>query len=454
MAFLESPADIVIYGGAAGSGKSHALLMEPLRNIDIPGFSAVLFRRTTVDLRNQGGMWPESREMYIPFGGRPRETPILEWRFPANSRVQFAHLEHEKTAFNWQGAQVCMIGFDELIQFSAFQFWYLLSRNRSTCGVRPYVRGTCNPEADSWVAQLIAWWIDQDTGYAIPERSGVIRWFVRINDTLIWGDNPEDLAEHVDNRGEPIPPKSLTFIPAKLEDNPKLMEADPGYRANLMALTTVERERLLMGNWKIRPSAGLYFQRHWCNILETRPDGNEWVWARGWDLAATEEREGTDPDWTTATLMGLNLKTKRLCIADHRYERLSPHGVEEMLKNLAEQDTKRVKIALPQDPAQAGKSQRARLAGLLQGYNVRFRRMSKTVGNKIERFSGFSAQAEARNVDVVRGTWNERWFTELEKFPPEKAGQGHDDDADSTSEAYAALTDRKATPKVGSYAMR
>ena len=347
---------------------------------------------------------------------------------------------------------MCLIGFDELTQFTAFQFWYLFSRNRSTCGVRPYIRATCNPEADSWVALLIAWWIDQDTGYAIPERSGVLRWFVRVGDTLIWADSPEELAEYKDDRGEPIPPKSLTFIPASLDDNPALLKADPGYRANLMALTTVERERLAKGNWKIRPAAGLYFQRHWCNVLDARPDGDEWRWARGWDLAATEAREGTDPDWTTGTLMGINAKTNRLCIADHRYDRLSPHGVEAMLKAVAEHDTRRVTIALPQDPAQAGKSQRARLAGLLQGYNVRFRRMSKTTGNKIERFSGFSAQAEARNVDVVRGPWNERLFQELENFPPGN-NMGHDDDADSVSEAYAALIERQSAPMVGQYRM-
>ena len=453
-AFQTTLADIAILGGSAGGGKSFALLMEPLRHVHIPGFSAALFRRNTVQLRNQGGLWDEAREMYLPQGARPRESSPLEWRFPAGSVVQFAHLEHEKTAYSWQGAQVCLLGFDELTLFTAFQFWYLLSRNRSTCGVRPYVRATCNPDADSWVSDLIAWWIDQETGYAIPERSGVLRWFVRVNDTLIWSDKPEDLADYEDDKGDPIPPKSLTFIPAKLDDNPALLKIDPDYRANLLALSTVERERLLNGNWKIRPSAGLYFQRHWCNILETRPDGDEWQWARGWDLAATEEREGTDPDWTTATLMGINRKTKRLCIADHRYERFSPHKVEEMLKNIAAQDTRRVIQALPQDPAQAGKSQRARHAGLLQGYNVRFRRMSKTVGNKIERFSGFSAQAEARNVDVVRGKWNERWFTELEKFPPEKPNKGHDDDADSTSEAYAALIGQKAKPSVGSYSMR
>jgi hypothetical protein len=139
----------------------------------------------------------------------------------------------------------------------------MVSRNRSMCGVRPYIRATCNPDADSWVAELIAWWINQDTGYPTPERTGVLRWFVRIGDSIIWADRPEDLAEHKapNELGEliPIPPKSLTFIPAKLSDNKALMAADPGYLANLMALPLVERERLLGGIWKIRAAAGLCF---------------------------------------------------------------------------------------------------------------------------------------------------------------------------------------------------
>ena len=417
-----------------------------MRHVNVAGFAAVIFRRTTVDLRNQGGLWPESRKMYQPAGGRPRESPMLEWRFQAGSVVQFAHLEHEKTAFSWQGAQVCMIGFDELTQFTAFQFWYLLSRNRSTCGVRPYVRATCNPEAGSWVAELIAWWIDPETGYAIPERSGVLRWFVRVNDTLIWGDSPEELAEYKDDRGEPIPPKSLTFIPARLEDNPKLMEVDPGYRANLMALTTVERERLLKGNWKIRPAAGLYFQRGWVDVHDAAPAGLRIV--RGWDLAATKPRVGTDPDWTTGTKMGVT-PAGHYWVLDHVFDRQAPGGVEDLVFNTATQDGRQVEIAMRQDPGQAGKSQKTALAKKLTGFKVRFNTMT---GDKVTRFAPFSAQAEAGNVSVVRGAWNERWFRELENFPP--AGHGHDDDADSTAEAFNALLRRKATPAVGAYSVR
>ena len=446
-AFLASSADIVIYGGAAGGGKSHALIMEPLRYVDVPGFSSVLFRRTTVDLRNQGGLWQESRKLYQLFDGMARETPILEWRFPQGSRIQFAHLEHEKNAFSWQGAQVCMIGFDEIVQFTEFQFWYLLSRNRSTCGVRPYVRATCNPEADSWVARLISWWIDQDTGYAIPERSGVLRWFVRLGETLSWGDSPEDLVHHVDDRGEPIPPKSLTFIPASLDDNRILTEADPGYRANLMALSTVERERLLNGNWKIRPAAGLYFQRDWVGVADAAPTNLRIV--RGWDLAATEARDGTDPSWTVGTKMGAS-PDGRYWLLDCVFDRRSPAGVEDLITQTAAHDGRQVEIRLPQDPGQAGKSQIAALVKRLSGFNVRAKPVT---GDKITRFSPFSAQCEAGNVSVLRSDrWNDYFFRELENFPPET--HGHDDVADATSEAFDGLLRRKPTPMVGRYGMR
>lgn len=441
--FLASPADIVIFGGSAGGGKSYGLLLESLRHSGRRGFNGVLFRRTTVDLRNQGGLWSESQGMFRHVAGRPRETPILEWKFPAGAVIQMAHLEHEKTKFNHQGAQYAFIGFDELTQFTEGQFWYLVSRNRSVCGVRPYVRCTTNPDADSWVATFIAWWINQDTGYPIPERGGVLRWFVRVNDTLIWGNSPAELAEYEDDEGRPIPPKSVTFIPSSLDDNKLLTKMDPGYRANLLALGTVDRERLLKGNWKIRPAAGLYFQRTWCEVVDVAPANMRLV--RGWDLAATLPRPGTDPDWTTGTKIG-QMPGGQFCVVHHAYDRLAPAGVEAMVHKVATDDGRQVQIEIPQDPGQAGKSQAAAMARKLAGWNVRFRPVT---GSKLDRFKPFSAQAEAGNVLVVRGDWNERWFRELENFPP--TGNGHDDDADSTAQAFDPFVRGAPVPAVTGY---
>ena len=153
----------------------------------------------------------------------------------------------------------------------------MLSRNRSTCGVKPYVRATCNPDADSWVAKFISWWINPETGYPIPERSGKKRYMARVDDEVVWADTRKEL---LDKGIKADKVKSVTFIASTLADNKILMEKDPGYKANLEALPLVERERLLHGNWKIKPAAGLYFKRVQIGtILDHRPDNN-----RSWHL--------------------------------------------------------------------------------------------------------------------------------------------------------------------------
>lgn len=239
--FLTTPADIAIYGGAAGGGKSFSLLLCPLYYINNPKFNAVFFRRSIVQLRNAGGLWSESRELYPLVNGTPREM-YMDWKFPKGSIIKFAHIENDSTIYNWQGSQITLIGFDELTHFTEQQFFYLLSRNRSVCGVRPLVRATTNPERDSWVRKFISWWIDEHTGFPIPERSGKLRYFVRYNDKLIWDNDPQKLLVY----GEA---KSVTFIPASLNDNQVLMQNDPGYLANLQSQNKVERAKLLDGNW-------------------------------------------------------------------------------------------------------------------------------------------------------------------------------------------------------------
>ena len=434
--FLSSNADIAIYGGAAGGGKTWALLLEPIRHINVKGFGAVFFRRNATQIRNEGGLWDESVKLYPLAGGDPKEHN-LEWKFKSGSTVTMTHLEHDKTVLNWQGSQIPLILFDELTHFSEKQFFYMMSRSRSMCGVRPYIRATCNPDADSWVAEFIAWWIDQDTGIAIPERSGIVRYFVRVNDTIIWGATREELEGYtmVDDNGQtvPIPAKSLTFIPSKLTDNKALMAADPGYMANLMALPYVERERLLGGNWKIRPAAGLFFSRSWVQPIDVLP--HDLIFARGWDLAATVKTENNDPDWMCGTKIG---KTRGglYVVADHVFDRVSPAGQRRLLLNTAQQDeefSSGTEISLPQEPAQAGKVQVHDLTTALDGYNVR---SSLESGDKLTRFLPFSAQAEQGNVVYLRSNrWNERWLSTLEAFP----SAAHDDDVDSTSRAFNSL---------------
>lgn len=439
--FLATSADIAIYGGAAGGGKSWALLLEPLRHVTTNGeFAAVFFRRNTVQVRNPGGLWDESAKLYPLAGGDPVRH-LLEWRWPKGGKVKFAHLEHDSTVFDWQGAQIPLICFDELTHFTKSQFFYLLSRNRSMCGVKPYVRGTCNPDADSWVAEFIAWWIDRETGLPIPERSGVLRWFIRVNDAILWGDSPEELRERY---GADVEPKSVTFIAAKLSDNQALMKADPSYAANLKAQNAVQRARLMDGNWKIRPAAGLYFRREWVRVIDAAPAGLTWI--RFWDLAATEKTDDNDPDWTVGVKLGVKRApggvVERIVVADARRLRESPMRVEQAIANTAAADGKGVRVGLFQDPGQAGKAQAASMVRMLAGYMVSAQPIS---GDKVTLFGPFSAQCEAGNVEFVRGGWNDDVFTALEGFPD----AAHDDDADACSGGFNTLAGTAFANPVG-----
>ena len=316
--------------------------------------------------------------------------------------------------------------FDELTHFTAKQFWYMLSRNRSTCGVKPYIRATCNPDADSWVAELIAWWLDDD-GFAIPERSGVIRWFIRLAGVIIWGDTREEL---IDEYGAEVLPKSFTFIHSSLSDNQILMEKDPGYLANLQALDQVERARLLDGNWKIRPAAGLYFNRSWVEVVDRAPPNLNLV--RYWDLAATEKTSSNNPDWTVGVKMGFDETEGVWYVLDVIRRQWSSGKVETLIKETAESDGKGVAVGYPQDPGQAGKAQAKNLAKMLVGYIAE---KNIETGSKVVRFRAASAQFEHGNIRVVRGGWNDTYFGALEGFPEYGL-----DDGDATSGAFDMLS--------------
>ncbi len=280
--WLASPADVAVYGGGAGGGKSFALLMEPLRHTANPHFGAVLFRRTSPQITNEGGLWDEAGKFYPQLGATPR-IGDLEYAFPSGMRVAFRHLQHEKNKYDWQGSQVPLIGFDELTHFSESQFFYMLSRNRSTCGVRPYVRATTNPDAGSWVKRFLAPWVDRK--FIDPAASGEVRWFVRVNGEIVWGRTPDALRDRFP--GVELIPKSVTFVRARVYDNVDLLKKDPGYLANLMAQTPVERARLLDGDWDV-VNEGLVYPDFGACVVEpedwpaeitgTREGGIDWGW--------------------------------------------------------------------------------------------------------------------------------------------------------------------------------
>lgn len=437
--FMASSADIVIYGGAAGGGKTYALLLEMLRHKDIKNFGAVIFRKNFTQITAEGGLWDSSVKLYtqVP-DAEQRKSPKLHWKFKGG-KLTFAHLDREEDLQAWQGTEIAYLGFDELTHFSRHQFLYMLSRNRSTCGVKPYVRATCNPDSDSWVADFVSWWINQDTGYPIRERSGVVRYMCVINDVIYWGDTPEDLAS---NHGiNPEECKSVTFIASKLEDNKILMKSDPSYLSNLKAMTEVDMERLLYGNWKIKAQAGRYFKRTQIPIdgyYEKIPDDVVY-WCRAWDLAATDEDENGDADYTAGVLIGIR-KNNRYIVADVINKQVKAGDVEKLIRMTAISDRKKYgfsyRVRIPQDPGGAGKIVAKQYLNGLSGFDVKAEPVS---GSKELRATPFAAQWQNGFVDVLIAEWNEMYFSQLESFPESK----HDDMVDASSDAFNELTESR-----------
>jgi len=421
-------------------------LLSALRYKNVPGFGCTIFRKNFNQIFAQGGLWDESMKMYQGIRGAEPKLARGQWWFRDKegnviSKVTFAHIERDEEVHKWQGSQICAIGIDELTHFSEKTFFYMLSRNRSTCGVTPYVRATCNPDADSWVAKFIEWWIDQDTGYPIPERSGKLRWFIRRNEILHWADTKQELWEQFglhtpEEQGEP---RSVTFIMSRLSDNKELLKINPGYLANLKALSLIERERLLNGNWKIKAAAGLFFKRTQIgDILEQVPaDVIQWV--RCWDLAATEKSESGDPAYTSGVLMGKR-KNGRYVIADVINKQMAAVDVRKTIKLTAQKDKatyKRVRIRLPKDPGQAGKEQAESYIKFLAGFDVVAVAES---GSKEARAEPMAAQWQAGNFDIVYGDWNEEYLNQLENFPDSK----FKDMVDASANGFAEIETKSA----------
>lgn len=445
--FLSCKADICIYGGAAGGAKTTSLLWDQARwcvNPAISNFQGVIFRRTYPMIFNPGSLWDESIKWLPHFQGTPVRGDAL-WNFPRANRMSFRHLQHATNVEDWKGAQLAVIGFDELTNFTENMFFYFLSRARSMCGVRPYIRATTNPDPVSWVKKLIAWWLDPQTGLAIETRCGVLRWFIRNGDKMIWGDTREELLPLCEFGQEP---KSFTFINSKVQDNVAMMKGDPAYLGNLLALPKYERELLLDGNWNTRRTSGMRFKREWFKI-RTHPAANVVRTVRYWDRASTEVSEkNKDPDWTAGVKMFKD-EDGNYGISHVKRDRLTPGRRNAMMKEVAQLDGQNTELFIEQDPGSAGVAERDGLYSYLAKWAPRAVIPS---GSKWVRSAGLSAAAEHGQVYLIKGDWNNDFLDEMEAFCDEDQllpgeEMGHDDQVDAADGAFNELAD-DAAPRI------
>lgn len=375
------------YGGAAGGGKSDCLLMAALQYVSVPGYAALVLRRTyaalskadaLLDRANQwlagtDAVWQDKAKCYVfPTDGQP-------------SRLEFGYLENEKDKYQYQSAAYQFIGFDETTQFLESQYLYLFSRLRRL------------------------------EGFAVP---------VRMRSASNPGNEGHDwVKRRFIDPGDPTRP----FVPAKMTDNPYIDQTS--YTESLANLDPITRAQLLNGDWSAR-HAGSLFNRSWFEIVDDVPAGMREV--RYWDLAATEPRRGHDPDYTTGARVGL--KDGIFYVRDMRRDRLTPRRVESLVRTTAELDGHAVAIFIEQEGGASGKSLLDHYAReVLLGFNFR---PDSPQGDKVARASAWSSAAEAGNVKLLRGPWLDAFFDEIEQFP----NGAHDDQVDVVSGAVRRLS--------------
>lgn len=270
--FLSTMADITIFGGNRGGGKTMSLLLEALKDVYNPNFVATILRNEKDDL--DGIINVSETQVYSQFGSYNRSKDLMTWNFKSGARLKFNYYADNMNDFKkrFQGKQFAYIGVDEITHIEYEKFKYLVTCNRNAHHIRNRFYGTCNPDPDSWVRKFIDYWIGED-GLPIEDRDGVVRYCFMDGDTvdtIYWGDTRHEVYEQCKHIIDPLWErgkeqyeelgfdkesmfiKSATFIRGRLEENIALISSDPNYVANLAQQGEEQRSRDLEGNWNFK----------------------------------------------------------------------------------------------------------------------------------------------------------------------------------------------------------
>jgi predicted phage terminase large subunit-like protein len=397
--FLLTPQLEVLYGGRAGGGKSDALLMAALQYVDVPGYSAILFRNSFSDLVLPGALMDRAREWFEPMMPELKwRAKTTSWQFPAGSTITFGYLDKPDDHLRYKGAEFQFVGFDEVTEIREKHYQYLFSRLRKPSEgplskVPLRARAASNP-APNWVRERFI-------------------------------ENP------VDEDGN-----QRIYIPAGLDDNPFLDKKS--YQKSLAKLDPTERARLERGDWYAEEE-GAKFQRDWFKIInpDEIPDAAYNNIVRYWDIASTLPSEANkDPDWTAGALV--SEVDGVMIVHDMRRDRRNAGGVEDLIYQTAHEDGPAVKIRMEQEPGASGKITIDHFGrNILPGFDFDGH---PAVRNKEARVDAWAGHARRGHVLLVRPqghNWIPAFMDEATSFGA--VTSSHDDQLDAISGAYEVL---------------
>lgn len=421
MVLTDNETDMLLVGGGAGGGKSYLALLKALDFCQDPAARVLIVRLTYPVLKAVGGLVDESKFLYSQFGAEFKLQP-LEWHFPNGAMVKFVAMPTDHGEV--QGWQATNIIVDEGAEFKLEDILALKARIR---GAR--YKGklgmtiTCNPNRNSWLFPFVSYCLDEN-GVPKPGTESITRYFINRGGKILWGDTVDELYEkhgHGLNRDPAkgkvtFGPVSFRFIPMDIYSNPVLLKNNPGYLNDLLSGTRVAQLRFLHGSWTAVPEGNSNFNRDWVNMVEHAPvevSGR----VRSWDLAHSVPSETyPDPDWTAGVKMS-RTKTGRYVVEHVKKDRLLTDGVVNMLIDTAhKEDGLGHPVTIPKDNGGGKAATQFFIKALAEkGITVKGIPISGHT-SKMQRFLPFCSLAEAGLVDVVRGEWNDDFFTELEYF--------------------------------------
>jgi predicted phage terminase large subunit-like protein len=460
--YLQSNARILVAGGAAGSSKSHIGLMRHLRWMHDPLYRGFCIRKNSTAIMKSGGLFDAAVHLYSQVDDIKIKMKDQKIVFSSGASVSFSHYENDKAGQLYHGLELSNVFYDECTHASESHIWWLVSRLRTKANLDPSIWLSANPDPDSFLFDWVKWWLypegHEKYGMPDPEKNGTVRWLIRKEGVIFWGDSREEMIVRYGNPNLPmdhpkqIKPLSFQVILGTIYDNPYLIENQPEYLASLEALPDVERRRLLLGDWTAREQTSTHFLRTWVTEDVVEPAASDIVkTVRSYDFAGTLKSDGNpSPDYF-ATSKVSKLKDGSYFVHDVQRTRIRFGDWEDFILKIAYQDGFKVDIVLPEDPNPAAKAATKILARSIaeKGFYVRTVRSSTS---KLDRFRPFSSLAMNGHVRFLKncGTDHENKiyndlnfvYTELERFTGlRKSGEAnHDDIVDTLSDNIYVLT--------------
>lgn len=447
---------------------------------DDPNFTGMFIRQQYDQLLGSGGLWEIANKYYPLFKAKSVKSPVPMYTFPSKARIRYKAINSTDDAEKLRGSSLSFAAFDEITQQDPKAVQFILTCLRSEANMNSLCMGTCNPNRDSWVFDLVSYYLDED-GFVDPEKNGKIRYYVVKDHSFIFADEEswflENMPDTVTNSqdGSYIPPKRFCFVQLTIFHNPILLSKNPRYLSELQNLPPHERDSQLYGNWFAKADKAEFWKREMVRgvngekVVTCLPPHCRKVLA--FDKAVTEylpKLNNTDADFTASIHMAKDRDGNYYIYGNYcpenydQYEqvygkfRKNSGDRDRIMLAQAEYDGKDTYVVIARDASADGLQvfQEMSKKFIEKGFKVSSATSAPTA-SKFSRFEPFLMACQAGFVRILENSFEPRtleaYYKELESFAPTLPNGKKwrstrvikDDWTDCTADAFSVLSQQK-----------